>query len=171
MQVYDDTGIVVANLGDYIDIQGDEISSGELSSWVQLPNGCSGPYWLMPSSRPTPVDTHFPLAWPMVLDPATKTLTGKLIEVNGCLRLQVDKKSSFLLIWPDYLFSIDREKEPIQLHGDSYGEQGAIDIVREVGKEITLSGREISLKELGDYTVHPIPNECVGPYWGVVKIK
>jgi hypothetical protein len=160
VQIYDDTGQVVANLGDYIEIQG-----GEVSSWSPLPVGCSGPYWYMQSSPPSHVDVHFPQAWPLVLDPPTNPITGKLISVNDCLRLQLDEKRSFLLIWPVFI-SIDREKDPVQVYST-----GLTRVAIGVGEEITAAGREILPDKLSDYTFYPIPNECAGPYWGVNDIE
>ena len=82
-------------------------------------------------------------------------LTGKLVLVDGCLRLQ-NNDSSYLIVWP-WDFSLRADGAVIKIL-DGTGE-----IVAEVGDNLMIGGGE-SLSVTG-FVLQPLPEECVGPYW------
>lgn len=86
-------------------------------------------------------------------------LTGELVEVNGCLRVNaLETGSSFLLIWPPH-FTRTTESGITQVRNES----GKV-IIR-VGEKVRISGGEVPSEFIQELSDQPLPRECPEPYW------
>jgi len=88
-------------------------------------------------------------------------LTGELILVDGCLRLNGNDGNSHLLIWP-YDYSVGIESNVIQII------DGTGQAVAQVGDKLKVGGGESSF-EFAQSLVSTFPENCPGPYWIVGK--
>ncbi len=113
---------------------------------------------------PTPV-IFFPQQAPRPQqDAPTSYITGKLVEVGGCLRLVDDHSgANFLLLWsPNVTLSLENGTMQIL--------DSANQVVAQVGDEVFISGGEIpasSSSWLSERLREPLPDACPGPYWFV----
>jgi hypothetical protein len=88
---------------------------------------------------------------------------GKLVKVNGCLRLESSYDGrSYLVIWPPN-YQLDVKNDEIQILDES-GQVLAV-----VGQEIHMGGGIGETLEDNIYVtekiIREIPPECPGPYW------
>lgn len=82
---------------------------------------------------------------------------GKLVLINGCLRINDTYGNSYLLIWRPG-FSTHMDQGIVQII-DSMGE-----VVASVGDFVAIGGGENPTPTyLG--LAEPLPNDCLGPYW------
>lgn len=167
-QIYDDTGQVVAHIGDYVEMGGGLPPTSTEED--KLPNGCVGPVWIV-GQGPRVLDAFFPQLASVGPISTTTFLEGKLLLINGCLRLQVDENTSFLLIWP-FGFSFNKEENPMQVY------DGAGRVEAHVSEKIKVKGGELSYLKPppGELTetvlVQALPKACSsGPYWIVDHIE
>ena len=165
-QIRDDTGKVVARIGDYVEMGGGELPD---STGKKLSNGCAGPIGIV-GEGPRVLDPSFPEEIGAGGFSMTDVLKGKLMLVNGCLRLQTSDNQSFLLLWFSGLYH--REENPSDVY-DSYGIQAQVgDTVKVTGGEVTSALKSAP----GDITkpllAQPLPKACAtGPYWVVNYIE
>lgn len=96
----------------------------------------------------------------------TGEITGKLVEVNGCLRV-----NTYLVIWPPH-YSLDIESGLVRIL-DETGQ-----VMTSVGEEVYMGGGEKPSLEgvigVSAQLAQEIPPECPGPYWisgGILPIK
>lgn len=165
-QIRDDTGKVVAHIGDYVEMGGGNAPD---STEKKLRNGCAGPIWVA-GEGPRVLNPSFPEEIGVGGFSMTDVLKGKLVLVNGCLRLQTSDNKSFLLLWLSGQYH--REQNPSEVH-DIRG------IRAQVGDKIKAKGGEVTsaLKSApGDITkpllAQPLPKACAtGPYWVVNYIE
>ena len=166
-QIRDDTGQIVAKIGDYVEMGGGETPIASNDS--RLPKGCAGPVWIV-GNGPKVLDAYFPSeAGVGGFSSMTDALEGKLVLDNGCLRLQTDANKRFLLIWPTGHYH--RDANSLQVY-DLWE-----NVLARVGEKIRVIGGEApSLQSPpGDIrkpmVVQPLPKECsAGPYWNVEYI-
>lgn len=103
----------------------------------------------------------------------TALLIGKLVKVDGCLRVIADTPSgpgtSYLLIWPPEQHIVTIEKDTVRIV-DLWG-GGKKEVVWHIGQTVRLGGGEIltpseqwSERMRRDLDV---PANCPGPYWVV----
>jgi len=103
-------------------------------------------------SAPTPEPTRL-----------TALLFGKLVEVEGCLRVnEVDNGASYLLAWPPD-FAVDMEEDTVRVL-DGSGKE----IKLHIGEMVRISGGEVhSIEYLDERVQQKLPANCSGPYWVV----
>lgn len=111
---------------------------------------------------PTPV-AFFPQQAPEPQrDAANAYISGKLVEVDGCLRVVTGSSgTSYLILWPPDV-SLDTES------GTTRVLDKADQVVVQVGDEVFISGGEIptsSSSWLSKQLREPLPDACPGPYW------
>lgn len=102
--------------------------------------------------HPTPVSTRL-----------TALLFGKLITVDGCLRVNESPgDTSYLLAWPpDFEVSVEENTVHI-MKGD--GQK----VVLRIGEMVRLSGGEVyAIRALSEPVRQRLPVNCPGPYWVV----
>jgi hypothetical protein len=92
----------------------------------------------------------------------TGEMTGKLVLVNGCLRVAPSNEGdSYLVVWgPSYSLSV--ENETIQIH------DGAGRIVARVGEEMYMGGGRaptLNYPSVDRGLEKELPPECPGPYF------
>jgi len=91
----------------------------------------------------------------------TAQLFGKLVAVEGCLRVNT-KYTSYLLAWPPD-FTVSSEQDAIQIikgNGEKF--------VLRIGEEVYLGGGEVKSAEfLSEQVRQNLPANCPGPYWVV----
>jgi hypothetical protein len=86
-------------------------------------------------------------------------LIGRLVLVDGCLRVEsLHGDESLLAIWPPE-FGLAAEGEKIQVL-DGEGQ-----VVARVGEEVYMSGGGGSASGLADCVQEQLPDSCRGPYW------
>jgi len=87
-------------------------------------------------------------------------LIGKLVVVEGCLRVNSRySDTTYLLVWPPD-FTLSTENDAIQILN------GAGQVVARVGDEVRISGGETRSVEFLDERVRQkLPVDCPGPYW------
>lgn len=93
----------------------------------------------------------------------TAVTTGKLILMNGCLRLKgSDSDIGYLLVWPAELFTPNIKNNQIQiLDKDSK-------VVARGGQKVHMSGGEVRvINLLSEYVQRQVPSHCPGPFWVV----
>ena len=79
---------------------------------------------------------------------------GKLVEVEGCLRVtHSNGVTSHLLIWPPN-FTLSIESNELKVVN------AAGQVVARVGDDLRISGGAVA-----EYTGLPSPDQCPGPYW------
>lgn len=103
-------------------------------------------------SHTTPVPTRL-----------TALLFGKLIAVDGCLRVNASPgDTSYLLAWPpDFEVSVEENTVHI-LKGDGQ------EVVLHIGEMVRLSGGEVyAIGALSEPVRQGLPANCPGPYWVV----
>jgi len=165
-EIRDDTGKVVAHIGDYVEMGGGELPD---STEKKLPNGCSGPIAIV-GEGPMVLDAYFPLeAGAGGFSSMTDWLEGTLVVDNGCLRVQTNENKRFLLIWPLDPYHWDKNTSQVK---DIYDR-----VLAQVGEKIRVQGGEAPYLQSppGDITkpmvAKPLPKECAdGPYWNVVTV-
>ena len=93
----------------------------------------------------------------------TALLFGKLVEVEGCLRVnEVDNGASYLLAWPPD-FAVSMEEDTVHIL-DGSGKE----IMLQIGEMARISGGEVHSSEYLDERVQQkLPANCSGPYWVV----
>jgi hypothetical protein len=101
----------------------------------------------------------FPLQREVNPDTMDALLVGRLVLVNGCLRIKDGEDSGYLPIWPQG-FSLSVEGDTVQIL-DGSGRP-----VARVGDEIELRGGQVPVERVAEYTTQP-PSACPGPYWVV----
>jgi hypothetical protein len=86
-------------------------------------------------------------------------LSGELVVMNGCLRIQVENSTeSYLVFWqPDYFLNQNNGTREIL---DREGQ-----VVARVGEPIQMGGGEIPAVVDNDQLQAPLPPACAGPYW------
>ena len=85
-------------------------------------------------------------------------LVGKLVLMNGCLRVNTNEGTSPLIIWP-YGFSLRENANTIEIL------DGSGQLVVQVGDDVRVGGGEIQGEHLKEYDGQLFPKECSGPYW------
>lgn len=93
----------------------------------------------------------------------TGEVTGELVEVNGCLRLNASyDDTSYLIVWPPS-YALNASDDLIQIR-DEAGQ-----VVAHVGDVVHMGGGEkMSLEGIAgvnEQLLQEIPSECSGPYW------
>jgi len=103
---------------------------------------------------------HFPRQLPG-LDQMEAMLKGKLVVVDGCLRIEsFDAQVSYLPIWPNG-YGLGLAGNDIKV-SDETGET----VVARVGEGVSMGGGEIpNLEGFDEFTLGEIPDDCTGPYW------
>lgn len=103
-------------------------------------------------SHSTPVPTRL-----------TALLFGKLVTVDGCLRVNASFGDvSYLLAWPPD-FEISVKEDTIHI----VKEDGQEVVVR-IGEMVQLSGGEVyAIEALSEPVRQRLPANCPGPYWVV----
>jgi hypothetical protein len=94
----------------------------------------------------------------------TAELIGKLVTVDGCLRVnERDSSTSYLLVWPpEYTEKVSIEKDTVQII-----DRGKT-VVWHIGEMVHLGGGEIpSIEYLDERLRQKLPANCPGPYWVV----
>ena len=93
----------------------------------------------------------------------TALLFGKLVETEGCLRVnESDDGASYLLAWPPD-FAVSVEDDTVRVI-DARGTE----IVLHVGDTVRISGGEVrSIEYLDERVRRELPAHCPGPYWVV----
>ncbi len=109
-------------------------------------------------------DIFFPRQ-PATVDVMEALLIGKLVEVNGCLRINAsNSETSYLVVWP-FGYSLKIVKGIIMV------QDGAGQTKVRVGEEVFVSGGEIKSVEgmtgLDDQLKRELMTRCSGPYWFV----
>ena len=94
-------------------------------------------------------------------------LTGKLVLVDHCLRVQAtDSTIEYLPLWPpSYAVSLEHDSPEIV--------NGSEQVVARVGDEVCLSGGAITQADAPkqyEQLRQKIPAACPGPYWLVSNI-
>lgn len=86
-------------------------------------------------------------------------LTGDLVEVNGCLRVNAsESENSYLLIWPPD-FSRTNENGVTQVR------DGSGQVVVQVGDKVRISGGEVPTEFAQEFSDQPLPHDCPEPCW------
>jgi hypothetical protein len=86
-------------------------------------------------------------------------LVGKLVLVDNCLRVNSHNlRESYLLIWP-HDFSLHLHDEVMEIM------DGNDQLVAREGDNLRLGGGEIPGRNVNEYTLQPLPDNCPGPYW------
>ncbi len=85
-------------------------------------------------------------------------LTGELVVVDDCLRVNDSGGNSLLLIWPRD-FSLRTDNDVIQIV------DGSGQLVAQVGDRLQIAGGEVP--RITEAKVQPLPDNCPGPYWVV----
>lgn len=96
----------------------------------------------------------------------TALLIGKLVKVDGCLRV-IDNMSgtSYLLVWPPEQHMVSVEKDAVQIIDRLKGDKR---VVWHIGQIVRLGGGEVTSSEYLDERVRQnLPVNCPGPYWVV----
>lgn len=115
--------------------------------------GCSNKFPTTPSPTPYFVQQkEIPNAYMRAL------LIGKLVLVDGCLRVDSDDGDSYLVIWPQG-FSLRANDKAIEIV-DKNGQ-----LVAREGDNLKIGGGELS--HIAEYVLQPLPDNCPGPYWVV----
>jgi len=94
----------------------------------------------------------------------TALLIGKLVKVDGCLRV-IDNVSgtSYLLVWPPEQHMVSVEKDAVQIIDRLKGDKR---VVWHIGQIVRLGGGEVTSSEYLDEQVRQnLPANCPGPYW------
>ena len=168
-------GEVVASVGQDVRVSGGEVRSAErLDQRVRekLTAGCDGPYWIIGNevgpaenaqgSAVTQTSVFFPKQAPVVgpREGMLALLTGQLVVVDGCLRVNDSVSStSYLLVWPPE-YTVHGEADPIQVL------DGAGQVVSHVGEQVRVDGGDInSVLHLDERVRQSLPAVCPGPYW------
>jgi hypothetical protein len=146
LQIRDGMGQVVLRLGDEVYMGGGFGHPGVQTYLSQeVPDACPGPYWIVGDWCYTlttyDVDNAAVLLVrqePTEGDPigAESGLTGKLVNADGCLRVQEhETNNSYLPLWPNY-FTL-RQQDGVVYVLDDAGKPFA-----QVGDEVRLLGGE-----------------------------
>lgn len=85
-------------------------------------------------------------------------LTGELVLVDDCLRINSIYGGTVLPVWPAE-FTLRGENDEIQIL-DGNGQ-----VVARVGEEVYMGGGEGSPEALADCVREQLPAACTGPYW------
>lgn len=85
-------------------------------------------------------------------------LTGELILVDGCLRINDIDNNNFLLVWPKD-FSLRIENNTVQVI-DEIGQ-----LVAQEGDTLVIGGGEMPEEHIAEYLAEPLPDNCRGPFW------
>ncbi len=98
----------------------------------------------------------------------TALLTGKLVKIDGCLRVIADTPSglgtSYLLVWPPEQHRVAIENDTIRII--DLWEGGEKEVVWRIGQTVRLGGGEVTSSENLDERVRQnLPANCPGPYW------
>lgn len=166
IEVLGASGQVVARVGDLVRLGGSEVRQGVRPDVV--PDACHGPYWIASptvtwgeqaaatqtalSASPFGVFLHQSEPEDSVdIDPGV--LTGQLVVVDDCLRVNVDEGNSYLIIWPPN-YSLDAAPMIRVLNGE-----GQVVARVGVGVEVRLAGGKTETLERN------LPGRCPGPYW------
>jgi hypothetical protein len=185
IQVLDGEGRVVARVGEEVYMGGGGGSATALAGCVreQLPDACSGPYWIVGDGvRPnlkrdsdlftldeveTPARSFFLLHKQPLLDgwiEGESQLTGKLVlwDYDRCPRIATESvRGNFLPLWPpDYSAIVEDGAIAIV--------DGAGRVVARVGEQVTLGGGSIPHSwDSEEYRqlFHELPGDCSPPYW------
>lgn len=94
----------------------------------------------------------------------TAELVGKLVTVDGCLRVNsIHGGTSYLLVWPpEYTGKVSIEKGTVQIVDRDKM------IVWHIGEMVHLGGGEVpSIEYLDERLRQKLPANCPGPYWVV----
>lgn len=89
-------------------------------------------------------------------------LLGKLVIVEGCLRVNAkDSDTSYLLAWPpDFAVSMEEDVQLVDENGK--------EVVLHIGEIVSIGGGEVHSTEYLDERVRQkLPENCPGPYWVV----
>jgi hypothetical protein len=91
-------------------------------------------------------------------------LKGKLVEVDGCLRVNDrDSDTSYLLVWPaDLAVAVKNDTVQIVI-GTVTGNRKEVTL--HIGEMVRLSGGET--RQLDERLKPTVPERCPGPYWVV----
>lgn len=116
-------------------------------------SGCSN----KPVVSPSPV-SFFPLQENPNPDTMSALLVGKLVLVNGCLRVNNDEGTSYLPIWPRS-FAWRTSGNTIEVI-DGNGRLAA-----RLGDHVRVGGGEMPAQYISKYVLQPLPESCSGPYW------
>ena len=130
-----------------------------------------GPTILVPQQGPGDVSTSAAEPGPTIFFPQQKAvdgerevmdalLIGKLVVVEGCLRVNTSySDTGYLLVWPPD-FRLSTENDTIQVLN------GAGQVVARVGDEVDIGGGEVRyLERLDEYVRQQLPPDCSGTYW------
>ena len=86
-------------------------------------------------------------------------LIGKLVIVNGCIRIdRLDDNTSYLPVWPS-TFKLKPSYDKILIVN------GEDEVMANVGDHLRLSGGVIP--SLSQQLQANLPEDCPGPYWSV----
>jgi len=88
----------------------------------------------------------------------TAEVWGKLVLVDGCLRVETEYDTSKLLVWPPG-FVVEREGDSVKVADTIAGEEAEW----RIGDMVWFGGGEIS--SLDEQTQQSVPSHCAGPYW------
>jgi len=94
----------------------------------------------------------------------TALLIGKLVKVDGCLRVIEDVSgTSYLLVWPPEQHVVSVEKDAVQIIDRL---KGGKRVVWHIGQIVRLGGGEVTSGEnLDERGRQNLPANCPGPYW------
>lgn len=82
---------------------------------------------------------------------------GRLVQEDGCLRVETPSGASYLVLWPP---RAELREEPRRVVDPETG------ATAEVGEPIRLSGGEVTLRPFVlERLESPPPVRCRGPYW------
>ncbi len=109
----------------------------------------------MPTVLPTPTASPTPY---VIMTAMVARLDGELIEVDGCLRVDL-----YALVWPpDHKMTIEDGQVRV-VSGLVSGKRR--EVILKIGEMVTLSGGIVP--SLDDQLKLTIPANCSGPYWAV----
>lgn len=108
-----------------------------------------------PTTTPTPE---------VIITAYTALVTGELINIDGCLRIQNDQThSDYALVWtPDFSVTMDGDEIRV-IYGVVRNKTG--EIVLHVGDTVRMSGGETMYPD--EQLLQNISSNCKGPYWAV----
>lgn len=119
------------------------------------------------SSAKTPAsdsEIFFPRQKPIAGGRAVPTgqVSGQLVLVEGCLRLNASDDTSYTVVWPPH-FTLRTTKDAIQILDDSN------QVVGQVGDEVYMDGGETkTVRGIGlidNNLQQELSIKCQGPYW------
>lgn len=93
----------------------------------------------------------------------TAELIGKLVQVGGCLRVEADDGSSYLLVWPPDLLATVEDSVVRVKTGMVTGNSN--EVVLHLGDTVRLSGGTTS--DLPAQLAERVSPNCTEPYWVV----